>query len=252
MIRELLETVEHRPWPLPSRSWVMRMNWEDLLFMHWPVDASVLRSKIPPGLELDLFDGEAWIGVVPFRMADTTLRFLPTLPGLSNFCELNVRTYVRRGDRAGVWFFSLDAANRIAVRAARAWFHLPYFDAKMRCAANGEDIEYSSRRTHRGMTPGIFDASYGPRGEVYASRAGTLEHWLTERYALYACDPRGTILEGQIHHRPWPLQSAEAEVRANDVAQSHGIALPDCDPILHFARKLETVAWAPRAVEPVF
>src|SRR5437867_5100192 len=129
MERKLLNQTSHRPWPLPSRPWVTTMRWHDLLFLHWPVRPEIIRPLIPNGLELDTFDGAAWIGVVPFRMTGVRLRWLPPLPGISAFPELNVRTYVRVRDRPGVYFFSLDAGSRTAVAMARAWFHLPYFHA---------------------------------------------------------------------------------------------------------------------------
>jgi uncharacterized protein YqjF (DUF2071 family) len=131
----------------------LRMAWCDLLFAHWRVDAAVIRSLLPrtnPPMEVDEFDGSAWIGVVPFRMAEVRWSGLPSFPGTGEFPELNVRTYVRAGGRPGVWFFSLDAASRLAVRAARIGFHLPYFDARMRCESSGEGLQYSSQRTHRG------------------------------------------------------------------------------------------------------
>ena len=130
MHRALTETA-HRPWPLPTGPWIMSQSWHDLLFAHWPIDASHLRPLIPAALEIDKFQGEAWIGVVPFRMSGVRLRATPALPTLSAFPELNVRTYVTHGGKPGVWFFSLDAANAIAVSVARAWFHLPYFNARM-------------------------------------------------------------------------------------------------------------------------
>jgi uncharacterized protein YqjF (DUF2071 family) len=113
-----------RPWPIPKAPWVLRMAWEDLLFAHWPVDAARLRATLPEALELDLFEGRAWLGVVPFRMNDVGLRRLPA-PGATRFPELNVRTYARHLGRPGVWFYSLDAGSALAVAGARAWFHLP-------------------------------------------------------------------------------------------------------------------------------
>jgi len=132
---DLLERTDLRPWPVPARRWSITMCWRDLLFMHWRLPPELIAALVPPELELDTFDGAAWIGVVPFRMTDVGLRHLGRMPWVSSFAELNVRTYVKGGGKAGVWFFSLDAASRIAVRVARARFHLPYFDARMRCVA---------------------------------------------------------------------------------------------------------------------
>jgi uncharacterized protein YqjF (DUF2071 family) len=148
MISQLPPT-DHRPWPLPSSPWVMRQKWHDLLFMHWRIPPQTLRPLVPAALELDHFEGSAWLGVVPFRMTGVRLRGTPAIPGLSAFPELNVRTYVSAGGKPGVWFFSLDAASAIAVAAARAWFHLPYFRARMSLEAHGDEIRYQSHRTHR-------------------------------------------------------------------------------------------------------
>lgn len=229
----------HRP-----RGWIMAMDWEDLLFMHWPVDPALLRPRIPAGLELETFAGQAWIGVVPFRMSGVRPRFLPGLPGLSAFPELNVRTYVRRGTRPGVWFFSLDASNPLAVRGARRFFHLPYFDAKMSSAREGGDVVYASRRTHRGAPAAEYRARYAPAGPAYRAAQGSLDDWLTARYCLYSADDEGAILRCDIHHKPWRLQPARARVDANTMASPLGLDLAG-EPLLHFAEKAEVVAWLP-------
>lgn len=221
----------------------MAMRWHDLLFAHWPVDAAALRARIPPGLELDTFDGQAWIGVVPFRMTSIRPRLGPALPWISAFAELNVRTYVRRKHHSGVWFFSLDAANPVAVRVARWTFHLPYMDARMLCAASGDGVRYVSDRTHRGEPPAAFAARYRPTGDAYRATAGSLEHWLTERYCLFAADRHSRLYRGDIQHVPWPLQPAEAEIERNTMTAPIGIRLPDAKPLLHFARRLDVTAW---------
>jgi uncharacterized protein YqjF (DUF2071 family) len=231
----------HRP-----RGWVMSMHWVDLLFMHWPVPAEALLPFIPAGLELDLFADEAWLSIVPFRMSRVRGRFMPSLPGLSAFPELNVRTYVKRkGTMPGVWFFSLDAANPVAVRAARTFFHLPYFDAEMSVTRKGKGFEYLSRRTHAGAPAAGFQAHYEPHGPIYRSSKGTLEDWLTARYCFYSADPEGGILRCDIHHKPWKLQRASAVTSVNTMSEQLGLALPKGDPILQFAAKTEVVAWLP-------
>jgi uncharacterized protein len=227
------------------RGWVMAMDWEDLLFMHWPVDAGFLRRLIPAGLQLDLHQGQAWIGVVPFRMAGVHPRYLPRLPGLSAFPELNVRTYVTRGGIPGVWFFSLDAANPVAVRGARRFFHLPYFDADMKAEHSADGIRYSSNRTHHGAAPARLETTYSPTGPVYRAANGTLEDWLTARYCLYAADDEGGLFRCSIHHKPWRLQSAQAAITLNTMTEPIGLKLPDTAPLLHFSEKTEVVAWLP-------
>jgi len=232
----------HRPWALPSNRWAVAMNWHDLLFMHWPMRIDVLRPLIPPTLEIDTFNGMAWIGVVPFRMTGVHPRYIPALPWLSTFFELNVRTYVKTHGKPGVWFFSLDAANPVAVRAARLLFHLPYFDAHMDMVKVNGRFRYRSKRVHRGALPAEFAARYRPVGPVYHANPGTLDHWLTERYCLYAADWKGRTWRGDIHHNRWPLQPTEAEIETNTMIEPLGLKLPPTAPLLHFAQRLDVVA----------
>jgi uncharacterized protein YqjF (DUF2071 family) len=224
--------------------WVMSMRWQDLLFAHWRVDPAALRPLVPSGLELDLRNGEAWLGVVPFRMSGVRPRGTPSIPGLSAFPELNLRTYVRGGGHSGVWFFSLDAASRVAVRVARATFHLPYFDAEMACEVGTDGVvDYRSRRVHRGVVPAELRCRYRPTGGVFRSQPGTLEHWLTERYCLFAADCRGRVYRGDIAHEPWPLQPAEAKWDQCEMTGLVGFGLkPEPDHLL-FARSIDVRAW---------
>ena len=218
----------------------MHQVWHDLLFAHWPVAANEMRARLPASLDLDFFDGQAWISVVPFRMSGIRPRYLPYLPWLSAFAELNVRTYVLRDGKPGVYFFSLDAANPVAVRIARRVFHLPYFDAKMSLIYDGDWIEYRSTRTHRGAHAAEFSARYRPTGPVFRAAPGSLEEWLTERYCLYADDRAGRIWRTEIHHSPWPVQPAECEFQVNTMT-----TLPEIQPLLQFSHRLDIVAWAP-------
>jgi uncharacterized protein YqjF (DUF2071 family) len=244
----LLAETAHRPWPLAHRRWVMIQRWHDLLFAHWPLDPAALRPLVPRELELDLFDGRAWIGIVPFRMSGVRLHGLPPLPRAHAFAELNVRTYVVRDDKPGVWFASLDAGSALIVTAARAWFHLPYFRARMVLEERDGWIEYRSQRTQRGAPRADLDLRYRPTGPAERSRAGTLERFLTERYCLYARGPGGELLRGDIHHAPWPLQPAEARIAQNDMASAVGVELPAEAPLVHFTRFLEVLLWAPTRV----
>jgi len=241
-----MEQVEHRPWPLPAGRWVMAQNWHDLLFAHWPLPAAILRPHVPARLEIDTFGGQAWLGVVPFRMSGVRLRGTPALPWLSAFPELNVRTYVVADGKPGVWFFSLDAGNRIAVAIARAWFHLPYYRARMSCEERNGWIEYSSGRAHRGAPCGVLSVRYRPVGVTFCPEHGSLEHFLTERYCLYAAGGNGQILRGEIHHAPWPLQTAEAQLTSNTMPEAAGIYLPPAKPLLHFAKRQDVVVWQPQ------
>ena len=224
----------------------MRQRWYNLLFAHWRMDPAALRGTIPSGLELDTFDGSAWLGVVPFGMSGICLRHTVPLPWISRFLELNVRTYVVAGGRPGVYFFSLDAANPLAVRVARTWFKLPYFDAAMGMReAPGGWIEYQSRRTHRGAPPASFRGRYRGVGEPRRSQPGSLAYFLTERYCLYTA-ARDGLYRGDIYHDPWALQAAEAEIQENTMVAAHGFTLPPEPPVLHFAPSIDTIEWALR------
>lgn len=232
-----------RPWPLPDRQWIMHMRWRDLLFAHWVADAAVLRRLIPAKLELDLYDGWAYVGAVPFRMEEVTARRVPSLPGLHAFPELNLRTYVTAGGKPGVWFFSLDAGQRLAVRAARRFFHLPYFDARFEIRTPGAGVAYSAARTHRGAAAAAFSARYEPVGAVYDSAPGTLEAWLTDRYCLYSADRGGRVYRAEIDHPNWPLQAAIAEIHVNTLGDWLGIEMAGAPRTLHFAKALDVHAW---------
>lgn len=234
----------------------MTQQWIDLLFAHWPIDADIMSELIPPQMTLDLYDGQAWISLVPFRMANIRPRLCPAVPWLSAFPEFNVRTYVRANDsddpnvsKPGVCFFSLDAANPVAVSIARRVFKLPYFRAKMGLTHAGSQVHYHTERTHSGAPPAVFDGDYGPTGDVYTAQPDTLEQWLTERYALYTVNSSNQLLRAEIHHKPWPLQPAEAEINVNTTAIASGITLPDVPPLLQFSRHLDVLVWPLRKVQ---
>jgi uncharacterized protein YqjF (DUF2071 family) len=236
-----LEQIAHRPWPVPPRPWIGRQTWNDLAFLHWPVVPTLLRSLVPPDLEIDEFDGSAWIAVTPFWMSGVALRGWPEVPGVSTFPELNVRTYVTRADRPGVWFFSLDAGSRLAVHAARAVHHLPYVHASMSVREEGGQVRYQSdRRSGTG-----FHATYGPTGPVFHAEPGTLEHWLTERYCLYARSGSGRLYRAEIHHAPWPLQPASVRISRNDMLTMHHLPASGAPALVHFARRLDVIVWLP-------
>ena len=248
---ELVHHVAHRHWHLPSSPWLMRQTWYNLLFAHWPIAPEAMRGLIPPQLHLDTFEGMAWVGVVPFGMTNVAPRGTPNIPGFSTFLELNVRTYVltpapsdadATATKPGVYFFSLDAANALAVMGARMGFKLPYYNAKMSMHAEGNRIHYTSHRTHHNAPGADFVASYGPTGETYYSAVGTLDHWLTERYCLYTTHNEH-LYRAEIHHLPWPLQAATAEFEVNTMAAAAGITLPPQPPLLHFAKRMDMVNW---------
>jgi uncharacterized protein len=219
----------------------MTMSWHDLLFAHWRVPVAALRALVPAGLELDLWQGEAWLGVVPFHMTQVGPPGLHRLPWLSDFSELNLRTYVRQAGKSGVFFFSLDAACWPAVVGARVGFHLPYFWAHIDCRNEAGVIAYASQRLIG--PPAVFEASYQPSGPVKSAAAGSFEHWLTERYCLYTTDRVGHVLRGEIQHAPWPLQTARAQIRKNQMLSWLGLEPLHPAPVLHFAQRLDVLAW---------
>jgi len=215
------------------------MTWHDLLFMHWPVSADLLRPHIPAALELDFYEGAAWIGVVPFHMTGVRPEVAPRFLA-SGFPEVNVRTYVRYQGRRGVWFFSLDAADRKAVWAARRFFHLPYHFAEMSSAWSGNAVEYRSRRKSNPEVQLV--GRYKPVGEPGQSASGELEYFLTERYCLFSADRNGRIFRVDVQHSPWPLQLAEAEIERNSLTLPLAIPLPAEPPLVHFSKRLEVVS----------
>lgn len=239
----------HRPYPPPTSPWVLRMVWDDLLFEHWRVDSALLRPLIPAGLELETWDGAAWLGVVPFQMTGVRARITPPLPWLSDFPELNVRTYVRAGGKPGVWFFSLDADQPVAVATARRLFHLNYQWAEMSCERAGEAVAYRSRRRNAPDGQAEYRANYWPLEKPVDTARGTLGDFLVNRYCLYAADEEGRLYRGEIHHAPWPLVEAAAEVTVDTMTRPLGFDLPDREPLRWFSRHLEVVAWAPERVE---
>jgi uncharacterized protein len=237
-----VDETAHRAWPLPSGRWVMGQTWESLVFVHWRVGADELRPLIPAGLEIEEFDGSAWLGIVPFRLTGLRARGMVPLPGLSAFNELNVRTYVRAADgKPGVWFFSLEATSRLAVRAARRQYRLPYFDARIALDdAGGRIIVECSRVEEAGKAfSGVFRAT----GEPAVSPVDSLEFFLVERYCLYA-EGGGSLWRAEIHHAPWMVAAGEAEVDLNTIAPLplHGV------PLCHVAARQDVVIWP---LEPV-
>ena len=241
--RSIVASTAHRPWPMPDGPWLMTQTWNDLLFAHWRVDRAEMRRAVPEAFDLDLFDGEAWLGVVPFYMTNVGVRGMPAAPGLSAFPELNVRTYVRVGERPGVYFFSLDAGRRLVVAAARALLNLPYFSAVMSVERRDGAVHYQSSRPSGERAE--FNATYEPDGAPFAASAGSIEYFLTERYCLYHHDRRGRPYRLEIHHRPWSLQLARATIAINTMAAASHLTISSSPPLLHFARRQDAVAWAP-------
>lgn len=219
----------------------MHMNWEDLAFIHWPVSVDELRPHIPEPLEIDTYDGSAYIAITPFYMTGVRPRFAPAIPGMSRFPEINVRTYVKYGGRHGIWFFSLDITNPIAVGGARTFFRLPYNLANMTYERNGEWIDYRTERTADDERAASFSARYKAVSPVYKSNPGDLDHFLTERYSFFT-GSNERLWRCDITHEQWPLQHGELQLLDNTMFNPLKIHVPDIKPMVHFSRFLEVKA----------
>jgi hypothetical protein len=236
-----LRVLEHRPWPLPPGRWAMAQTWLDLLFAHWEVEIAALRRHLPAGLEVDTFEDRAFLGITPFAVENLRLRGLPALPAVSSFLELNCRTYVRHaGEKPGIWFFSLDASSRLAVEGARRLYKLPYFQARLTRAPRSTCSRLDAERPH------VWEATYQPEGPVWQAEVGTVEHFLAERYCLYSTDSAAALYRAEIHHPPWPLQDATAEVATNTMPPD-GLEVAG-EPLVHFSGRQDVLIWP---LEPV-
>jgi uncharacterized protein YqjF (DUF2071 family) len=254
-MQKFLIRTSHRPRPLPSGRWAMTQRWNDLLFAHWPIAPAAIAAVLPEGLEVDTFQGSAWLGVAPFWLDRIKVRGVPPIPGARSFPDLNLRTYVRdrQTGTPGVYFFSLDSSNVLAVAAARVFFHLPYHWAEMRLEHRSErEFSFYSRR-HFSSTQVIFKARYrglGPTRKLMEGRTGTLEYFLMERNCLFTRNGTGGVVRANLHHVPSPLEEAEAEIERNDLPASIGIELPDQEPVLHYSRRLAVYVWPAELVRP--
>jgi uncharacterized protein YqjF (DUF2071 family) len=229
------------------RPWVLRQRWLNLLFAHWPVPAAALRPFVPPSLTIEEFDGTSWVGIVPFKIEGLMWRGLPDLPYFSSFPEVNLRLYVTAPGKPGVWFISLDADNAAAVFGARTVFRLPYWRAQMSFETEGDAVHFRSVRRRAPQT--CLDVRYHPIGPPAEAVPGTLDYFLTERYCLYTAATGGRLKRLDILHPPWQLQRATATFARNTLAGTQGVALPDTEPILHFSRRQDVIAWWPVVID---
>jgi uncharacterized protein len=233
-----LQQVEHRPWQVPEKGWLLGQTWEDLLFAHWRVPVDAVREHVPAGLDVDTHDGTAWLGITPFRLTALRTRGTLPVPYVSTFLELNVRTYVSAGgEKPGIWFLSLDASSRLAVEAARRGYELPYFHARMSATRRDDWIDFDCARMSESGR--VFSGRYRPRGGVSYAKPGSLEWFLVERYCLYTTDRRGQLCRAEIHHGLWPLQPAEAEIGPTSISP---IEL-EGEPLCHYSRSQDVVIW---------
>jgi uncharacterized protein len=240
---DILEDVSHRPWPLPDDPWILKQAWNDLLFAHWPIARDRLRALVPGFLEIDTFENEAWMSITPFHLSDLSPRGIPALPVVSSFNEINVRTYVVYDGIPGIYFFSLDANSALAVSGASTLFHLPYYLADIDMKGERDRIFYRSTRRHEDAA--AFEVLYSASGNVFQPKRGTLDYFLTERYCLYTQDSASNAYRVEIHHAPWELQPADADIQVNTMADAARLRLPSMRPLLHYARRQDVLTWSP-------
>ena len=230
----------------PAGRPAMRQIWQHLAFLHWPVARDAIARLLPPGLDVDVFDGAAYVGIVPFTIPLTRTARLGA-PMAPAFHEINLRTYVHRGGRdPGVWFFSLDATSRLAVAGARLAYGLPYFHADITLAETGAAVDYRSRRRR---SPAAFAARYQPTDPVAPAAPGSLEFFLAERYLLYSAPGRG-LRTARVHHTPYPLQvaaAADVEQTLTSVAGLPACAGPPA--LIHYAREVDVAIFSPRRLD---
>lgn len=240
----LLRETGHRPWALPRRGWIWHQSWLDLAFIHYRVDADQIRRMLPRDLQVQEFEGTAWVGLVPFRMAGVARRPFPGLPYLSSFPELNLRTYVVANEKPGVWFFSLDAASWPTVIGGRLFYGVPYHHARITMESRAGWFEYACGR--RGGAA-RFHARYRPFGAPYYPKSGSFENWAAERYCLYS-SAGGGIARTEVHHRPWPMQGTEVEIDYSNIMEFAGIAPLEPKPRCHFSTGVDVLSFPPEKV----
>ena len=229
----------------PMGTPLLHQVWDELLFVHWPVPAALLQPLLPPRLQIDTHDGLAWVGIVPFQMSKVRTRLSPPVPGTDNFLELNVRTYVHLDGVPGVWFFSLDATNALAVWVARTFFRLPYLRATMRLERPSPQLrQFMAQRTHAGVPSAHFRATWTLGTPLPPAEPGSLAFFLTERYALYASNKAQTKLyRGRVAHAPWPLRTAQVLHLDSSLLESHDLPTPTEAPVVMAGGRVEVELW---------
>lgn len=240
MFQDILNSTAHRNSPLPHGPWLMMQQWRQILFMHQRLPQRTVEPHLPPGLELDTYEGDAWISVIPFRVSKVRLRGLPPIPFLNSFLQVNVRTYVKRNGKRGVYFFSLDADKLPAVVGARM-ATLPYYYADISMKMRDGTVSFRSERKG-GRQPGFLSGVYQPTGERFYPEKGSLENWLLKRYFLWTYK-NGKLYRCGIHHKKWELQQAEAEMEKQVVAPFLYNGVIGADSPAHYAACQTTLIW---------
>jgi uncharacterized protein YqjF (DUF2071 family) len=235
---QMFEKTDHRPWSLPTGPWVMTQSWEKLLFAHWPIDPNIIRSRIPAPLELDTFENQAWITIVPFQMNRIRFRFLPSIPGMCSFPELNLRTYVTHQGKSGVYFLNIDADHHFAVWVANKFAYLPYSYAKIDWEEQNQQIHFACHRNNQLS----FEIYYQPASSAKNAKDCSLDHWLMERYCLYAAHHKN-LYRGEIHHQPWSIQQAKVKIIHACMLDVHQLTIKKASPLFHYSHQLQVWAW---------
>ena len=244
LVEKLISRIEDRSIPLPEIPWIMYQGWENVLFLSWPIPVERIRPLVPSKMEIDTYEGQAWLSLLPMRMVDLHLRDLPPFPGTSTFPEINLRTYVRVKDQPGIFFFSIDAAAHLGAWTARHLFHLPYLYATMKLRRQANGFHIKSHRAASEIAPAAdFVASYQPTGETFLPEPGSLEHFLVERYTLFSESPLGILYQGDSYHPLWELQPVEVKIKTNTILQAAGIELPNTDPLSHYSPGTQSILW---------
>ncbi|WP_156291039.1 YqjF family protein [Oceanobacillus salinisoli] len=243
----LLNVTEHRPFPLPSKRWIMRQSWKNIAFFHWPTSPNLLRSWVPSSLEIDTFHGHAWVSLVVFDMENIHLRGIPSHSLTPAFSEVNLRTYVIYNGIPGVYFLSIDVDNWASSKIAKRWFRLPYHDASISIEPSQHSYHFECIRN--GQTNIKGEGSITPLRDIYAADRGSLDYWLMERYRMYCTDKRSNLFKTDIHHQPWELQKAESEIHRNTLLEKWNIGVKENYPaVSHFSKKLDTLFWNIKSV----
>ncbi len=240
---QILKRTAHRPWPPPRRPWLWSQGWRDLLFCHWAVPVEALRPHVPRSLEIDELNDTAWVSLVAFRMTQVRPRWLPSLRPVSDFLELNFRTYVRSGDKPGVLFLSIHANKRLAVHVARWFSPLPYVFARMTLSPCDDGLQFHCVSAD-GQEGANFAAHYTPASKVYMARRDPLSEWLLERYRLYAGTLSGGLIRNEVHHDPWEVQDVVLKISANTLGQAIGLDLSPTPDRAHFSSGVDALAWS--------
>lgn len=241
---DLMNDISHRPWPLPSKKWIMKQTWKNLFFAHWPIPVEYLRPYIPSSLHIDTFDGSAWLGVVAFEMEGIYFRGLKAMSVTPKFTEINVRTYVHFNGKPGVYFLSLDVGDRASLLIASRWYRLPYQPAQITFKREKDTFHIQSIRNQKTINPIEFMGEFVPLSDVYYPQKGTLDHWATERYCLFSTDKLGKQLYcGEIHHSAWPIQKVEGAIDRNSLFTPFQLRPSETKPIVHYSRGLDTLFW---------